>query len=494
MSTVRSKLDRVAASLLPPPPLLLLLLLLLMLQGAPTRSTAANHGSASRRTKGQGELQALGTTTASASEEETLSHSEGKQGGPDPRPHATGHRKDSSNSRELDDFRIEDSEMLFDEPPVLTNLVPDEWVQRCSNLDASSFAHGAACGSPLAEPCFERGQCETGDGGATLPKIYVYDQTCSLADSRKMPIIDHSTDDNKHQDSHWREAAWKAGVLAETYDEACLFIHVNTHNHKEPCATRAPRWNGGVNHIMMEFTPWWIEGTRRSSISNTYAMDWAFDSLSCYYRSGFDLSLPLVPGKLFPEYQLTPPTARQYFMTFKGTLYLRKFGIEERSVVSRLHNPSNGIVSVIRCSTMHGDELLPENKNYCDRSRRRFDTYDYKKLMNTTFALVPSGRSPGTFRLGEVMSAGAIPVFIVRDWIKPFQEQIDWPSFSFSFSPDQVGPSMVEVLRAVSPEQLVVMQRKSIEAYWKIFGGVNDYSMIAANSIDVLTQRLRFHR
>lgn len=58
----------------------------------------------------------------------------------------------------------------------------------------------------------------------------------------------------------------------------------------------------------------------------------------------------------------------------------------------------------------------------------------------------------------QIMSAGAIPVFVVRDWIKPFQEHIDWPSFSFTFSPDQVGPRMVDVLRAVSPEQLRLMQ------------------------------------
>lgn len=46
-------------------------------------------------------------------------------------------------------------------------------------------------------------------------------------------------------------------------------------------------------------------------------MDWAFDSLSCYYRSGFDLSVPLRPKALFPEYESTPPTAREYFLTFK---------------------------------------------------------------------------------------------------------------------------------------------------------------------------------
>lgn len=56
------------------------------------------------------------------------------------------------------------------------------------------------------------------------------------------------------------------------------------------------------------------------------------------------------------------------------------------------------------------------------------------------------------------MSAGAIPVFVVRDWVKPFQETIDWASFSFSFSPDDVGTRMVEVLRAVPPDELKKMQ------------------------------------
>lgn len=174
MSVSRPKLGRVAASLLP-------LLLLLALQGAPTRSNAADHGGDRRRTAGPGELQALGTTTAASEEAQLLSRSEEKTtkktwSGPGYRRPATSHGEGSG--RNLDDVRLEfvDIEMLFDEPPPLTNPVPDAWVQRCSNLNASSFAHGATCGSPLTEPCFERGRCETGGGGVLLPKIYVYDQ------------------------------------------------------------------------------------------------------------------------------------------------------------------------------------------------------------------------------------------------------------------------------------------------------------------------------
>ncbi|CAM9963910.1 unnamed protein product [Ectocarpus sp. 4 AP-2014] len=414
-------------------------------------------------------------------------------------PHGAG----SSRSRKLDvtiGFSEEtgrplvegDDGVLFDEPPVLRQPIKDEWVQRCSNLEnaTAAFAHGSVCGPPLSEPCFDHSRCVA----STRPMIYVYDQECSLADSNKLRINDHTNLDKQHQGSYWREAVWRAGMLANTYEEACLFIHVNTHNHDEPCATRAPLWNGGVNHIMMEFTPWWIKTQRaRPHISNTYAMDWSFDALSCYYRSGYDLSLPLVPGKVFPNTAPSPAPDRDYFLTFKGTLYLRGYGLEERSAVSRVHDPANGVVSVIKCSNMHGDENLPENQDYCQRSRKRYDLYDYDQLMNTTFALVPAGRSPGSFRLGEIMSAGAIPVFVVRDWIKPFQEQIDWPSFSFVFSPDDVGPIMMETLRAVEPAQLLEMQRKSLRAYWKIFGGVTNYSVIASNAIDALIQRIGYH-
>lgn len=36
-------------------------------------------------------------------------------------------------------------------------------------------------------------------------------------------------------------------------------------------------------------------------------------------------------------------------------------------------------------------------------------------------------------------------------------------------------------------------QKKSLEAYWKIFGGATDYSVIARNTIDQLASRLGHH-
>lgn len=51
-------------------------------------------------------------------------------------------------------------------------------------------------------------------------------------------------------------------------------------------------------------------------------------------------------------------------------------------------------------------------------------------------------------------------MFIVRDWIRPYREKLDWPAFSFVFSPEEVGPAMMKTLRGVSPEKLLEMQVK----------------------------------
>ena len=71
---------------------------------------------------------------------------------------------------------------------------------------------------------------------------------------------------------------------------------------------------------------------------------------------------------------------------------------------------------------------------------------------------MPAGRSPATYRLAEVMSAGAIPVFVARDIVKPFPERVDWSSLSFSFPPEEVGPAMMDTLRSVPPTELLAMQ------------------------------------
>lgn len=121
---------------------------------------------------------------------------------------------------------------------------------RCSAVDMSAVAERMSCGPPLAAPCFDRSRCRPRSAGGTGPSIYVFDATCSVANSSALPPSTESL-----MLSHtWREAARAAGVLSESYAEACMFLHVNKRVGSVPCPAERPLWNGGRNHVMVDFT------------------------------------------------------------------------------------------------------------------------------------------------------------------------------------------------------------------------------------------------
>ncbi|CAN0290615.1 unnamed protein product [Ectocarpus sp. 6 AP-2014] len=223
-------------------------------------------------------------------------------------------------------------------------------------------------------------------------------------------------------------------------------------------------------------------------------MEAATSQHTCHYRSGFDISLGHIPKVVFHDLQTTAPDARRYLLTFRGTIYFEKHGYEERASIAKLHDPDRGVVVAQKCTENFLKYCSEDYRKFCaEELMPRYESFDYEDLMNTTFALVPGGASPGTYRLAEVMSAGVIPVIVVRDWVKPFPEKVDWPSFSFTFSPDEV-PQMLEVLRTLPLAEMKGMQRKAIEAYWKIYGGVTNYSWMSRAIIEILSQRLGYHR
>lgn len=142
----------------------------------------------------------------------------------------------------------------------------------------------------------------------------------------------------------------------------------------------------------------------------------------------------------------------------QGTVYLSGHGSEERFSIAPLQDEANGVIVSMHCFENHREHLLTENMEYCQQLKDTYDDHDFASLLNTTFGLVPAGRSPGTYRLAEVMGAGAIPVIVARDVVPPFSEQYDWAAFSFTFAPDQVGPDMMATLRAIPQTQLEEMQ------------------------------------
>lgn len=140
-------------------------------------------------------------------------------------------------------------------------------------------------------------------------------------------------------------------------------------------------------------------------------------------------------------------------------MYLSGNGHAEREAVRNIGQTSQDtdVVVVEKCQTRHNEHKLSWNVELCQSLQRDYDMSDYKDLMNTTFALLPGGRSPATYRLGEALSAGTIPVFLINYYVKPFPGRIPWRKFSVTFATEEAS-IVLKTLRAIPMEKVIEMQ------------------------------------
>ncbi|CAB1104737.1 GT47 [Ectocarpus sp. CCAP 1310/34] len=357
-----------------------------------------------------------------------------------------------------------------------------------------------ACGSPWSAPCFDLSRCRGGGGGSL--SVYVHDETCSMRKTSEImasygDVAVSPPWDAAAETQLWnaaaktlRLAAAERGLLVDTPDEACIVFYAVPRDKAE-CVSKTPTWGGGQNHALLDLND--ESRAARRSLDGK-AMFLQSNMRPCYYRHGYDIAMPL-------------PARRPVERLREGKLYLSGNGFLERSAVLDLmsggasaavaraegrgemegangdsHSSSSPDVLVVeRCCNFHSEQLLSWNKAMCEASQREYySSPSFGELMNTTFALLPAGRSPATYRLAEALSAGALPVFIhqdgyvaeasnkpptptaskhcnSQDFVKPFPGKIRWSEFSFTFPPEEV-PRMLKTLRAVPDKELARMQ------------------------------------
>lgn len=122
----------------------------------------------------------------------------------------------------------------------------------CSDLDMGLYDMGMTCGPPLNTPCFDYSRCQS-LSESVGPKIYIYDHECSLNSSSSLDMAP-AVKKRHLLDPVFRYAAKELGLLAESYESACLLVHVNNRPGPQPCASSTPLWSNGANHMMIDFT------------------------------------------------------------------------------------------------------------------------------------------------------------------------------------------------------------------------------------------------
>jgi Exostosin family len=344
------------------------------------------------------------------------------------------------------------------------------------------IAENDACNhGPLQTPCIDLLKCRASKS------IYVYDRTCSGKSSTELLKEDRTT---RHYDrvydndvAQWRKGCRDMGALAEHPDEACtkLFIAHENNTSIERCIIRSAGWHSGVNHVMVSQ----VDRARHDSFFQVgpRVVHAEGHSLTSQYRPQYDISLPLAPKNVFTQFANIPANDRKYLLTFKGAFYISGRGWQRIHLLD-LHDLDNQVAVVGECFELHGEHLKAQNIAFCKQLKQQSTTFSYMTLMNTTFALIPAGRSPSTYRLGEAMSAGAIPVFCADNYVRPFSEQIDWDTMSLIF-PAVVTPEQVmTAIQSISVESRERMRQKVLTAYREVFGNATDAKQAKKALID----------
>lgn len=249
-------------------------------------------------------------------------------------------------------------------------------------------------------------------------------------------------------------------------EKACLFFYfsdsvANQDAWTKPDPKILPFWNGGLNHVFVTFADHW-EQTNPPARSIGMASILSTELHYTTYRPHFDIAIPLprLNSNVKGLAELKP-FDRKYFLTFKGTRYLSREGNFRSNPAFRgMHNGEDVIIATT-CNHETNNKLLrwqPWRGTGCEEDQILFDRNDYTDLMNTTFGLAPAGRSPASYRMLEVLSAGAIPVLVADNYVKPFDTLIQWPRCLLQFPTNEIH-RILPTLRALSRKEIELRQQ-----------------------------------
>uniref|UniRef100_T1JR72 Exostosin GT47 domain-containing protein n=1 Tax=Tetranychus urticae TaxID=32264 RepID=T1JR72_TETUR len=215
------------------------------------------------------------------------------------------------------------------------------------------------------------------------------------------------------------------------------------------------------------------------------------------YRPGFDVSIPLFSknhstrGKTLmepedgPEYQLVDDVVietidttrldssdRKNLLVFKGKRYTHGIGSETRNTLHHLHNDRD---ILIYTTCKHGKKWKDLKDERCAKDNLEYEKFNYSILMaNSTFCLVPRGRRLGSFRFLEALANGCIPVLLSNNWVKPFEDVIDWS----------------EIVVEGDERSLLQLPEIILRSYeWKKI----HVERIVYTTIDILNERIQTH-
>ncbi|EGD80002.1 hypothetical protein PTSG_10278 [Salpingoeca rosetta] len=156
---------------------------------------------------------------------------------------------------------------------------------------------------------------------------------------------------------------------------------------------------------------------------------------------------PCLPGM-----QNTPFLQRKYLVTFRGTTKSAR-SHAMRNHLSTVHN-GRDIVLVCACRWFDEERMGREGEE------EELNKYTYTDLaLETKFGLI-------------IMAAGTIPVIVVDHYVLPYQDLLDWETFSIRI-PEHRLLELPRILRSIPDEVVEMMQRRVVFMFEEFFKSIS---------------------
>lgn len=334
------------------------------------------------------------------------------------------------------------------------------------------------------ETCFDYSRCE--ENGF---KIYVY----------PTPVEDKTSPNYENILSTLRNSRY----YTSNPEKACLFVLAYDTLDRDPLSTdyihnldtkisHLKYWNNGKNHVVFNlYAGTYPDYLEDLGFNYGEAMIAKASFSDNFYRTGFDVSLPLF-GKVHPLRKGDGgfvnsnhfPPRRKYMMSFKGKRYTYGIGSTTRNSLFHIHN-GDDIIMLTTCK--HGKNWQMHKDKRCDIDNEEYDKWDYQSLLhNSTFCLTPRGRRLGSFRFLESLQAGCIPVVLANGWMLPFAEVIDWRMAALEWE-ERLLLQVPSVIRDISDERVMAMRQQSQFLWERYFASVE---VIIQTSFQIIYDRV----
>lgn len=255
----------------------------------------------------------------------------------------------------------------------------------------------------------------------------------------------------------------------DNYEDACLILVTKGLYKSARQLKESLHWrNSGGKNTLIWNANCFFGGLCAQPFNDVHFEFAAIASASltrAHYRAGYDLTLPLPRkwGRPCSAEEVDIHRPRSLLLSFRGSIQntLQPY-YQHRWLAAEYWEEAPDVLVDVQCKRRRFGEKYVTKPYKLEPS-----IYDVM-MWNSTFGFAPGGSAVGSYRFGEILSTGGIPV-VTHDFVPPLAPDIDWNACLVRVSEARVI-DLPRLLRLFSRREIRERQRRCWQLSLAVFG------------------------